>query len=749
MMADTLPGPVLADLDETVDPTTLLNAALAAERAGEASVAASMLAALRQRLPYWDEVPLRQAETLRARGDSAGAIAAYETVLELNPRRREALLAQGVLLLADGQVTRAQLLLLRCCGIAPDQAQAWDALGASLMLTNDWAAAESAFAHAQMLEPDVIAYAVHRAEAAFAAGSGPEEIGRLECVLREDPTNAAVLTALGEAFERLGRRAEAIDHLALAATLRPDEMLPHASLAQCLVRANRIAESLGAFERAIALAPSDPSERYTLDLRNNHAATLLRLHRFAEAAEALEALVARHGEQAGLMNNWANALVSLGRQDEGAAVARRAVANAPAANLTWRSLCNALPYCEGIGGAELLAAARAAGRTMPRHNIVAPLPDPDPHRRLRVGLLSPTLKTHPVGWLTAAGFENLDPARFELHAIGAEHGADPLFRRFRQIAASWTTLDGRIGRALIEHLHALRLDVLIDLGGYGDQGLMPLCAERLAPVQIKWVGAQNHSSGLAEMDWFLTDARETPQGFERFYAERLLRLPDGYVCYSPPPYAPEVAPLPALATGVVTFGCFNNLAKVTPGTIAAWARVLRAVPGSRFILKCHQMADPRTRESVLACFAAHGVDRSRIVPRGGAPHRALLGEYNEVDIVLDPFPYAGGLTTCEALWMGVPVVTLAGEIFAARHSASHLGNVGLTDWVADDLDAYQAIAVAKASDLAALAALRAGMRARVRASPLCDGPRFGRHLGLALRQAWQDWCATQARRRAA
>ncbi len=724
------------------DATGLLNAALDAVRAGDPAGEA-MLAGLRRRLPGWDEVPLRQAEMYRGRGEAARAIAGYEAVLELQPRRVEALLSLGALVLVRGEVHRAQSLFLQCCGIAPDLPEAWDALGSTLVLTGDHGAAESAFAQAQTLAPDNIGFAVHRSEAAFQAGGGAEEVARLECALERDPANAAVLTALAQGLERVGRRDEAIDYLMLAAALAPDHAIPHASLAQCLVRANRVAEALGALDRAIALAPDD------LTLRNNRAASLIRLHRHREARDELRVLIADHGEHGGLLNNLSNALVSLGEQDEGAALAARAVAAEPRSTLAWRTLCNALPYCEGIGGGELLAAALGGAEVLPRGEPPVWRMTADPERALRVGLLSPTLKTHPTGWLTIAGLENLDPRRFSLHAVGPEHGADPIFRRFRMVAASWTGLDGLGMEAQVARIRGLELDVLIDLGGYGDQGLLPLCAHRLAPVQVKWVGSQNHSTGLAEMDWFVSDRWETPAENAGFYAERLMVMPDGYVCYSPPPYAPDVAPLPALGTGGVTFGCFNNLAKITRGTVAAWAGILAAVPGSRLVVKCHQMADAGTRAGFVAQFAALGIDPARVQPRGGSPHRALLGEYGDIDIVLDPFPYSGGLTTCEALWMGVPVVTMPGEIFAARHSASHLGNVGLGEWVAADVAAYQALAVAWAGDLAGLAALRAGLRERMRGSPLCDGPRFGANFGAALRMAWRDWCGGRAMAHAA
>jgi protein O-GlcNAc transferase len=185
----------------------------------------------------------------------------------------------------------------------------------------------------------------------------------------------------------------------------------------------------------------------------------------------------------------------------------------------------------------------------------------------------------------------------------------------------------------------------------------------------------------------------------------------------------------------------NNLAKITPRVIATWAAILRRLPSARLILKTHQFSDAGTGERVHTEFAAHGVAAARVELGGSSRHCAFLGECNQVDIVLDPFPYSGGLTTCEALWMGVPTVTLPGEIFALRHSASHLSNVGLADWVAADLDLYIDLALARAADPDALATLRAGLRSRVKASPLCDAPRFGRHLGAALRHAWRDRCA--------
>ncbi len=344
--------------------------------------------------------------------------------------------------------------------------------------------------------------------------------------------------------------------------------------------------------------------------------------------------------------------------------------------------------------------------------------------------------------MTLGLFEALDPAAFEIVAFSQPLGPHPdmMARRFRSLASDWVVVDTDTAAARAERIRRHGIDILIDLGGHGDQGWAATCAWRAAPVQIKWVGAQSHTSGIAAMDWFITDRWESPPGAEAMHTEKLLRMPDGYCCYSPPPYAPDVAALPARVHGFATFGCFNNLSKITPEVIGAWARILLRVSDSRLLLKAHQFADPEIAAAVRTGFAGHGIDPARIELRGASPHRALLEQYGDVDIALDPFPYTGGLTTCEALWMGVPVITRPADYFATRHSASHLANVGLADWIAPDVDAYVALAAARAADIAGLADLRATLRPRLAASPLCDAPRFGRNLAAALRGVWRQWC---------
>jgi predicted O-linked N-acetylglucosamine transferase (SPINDLY family) len=286
------------------------------------------------------------------------------------------------------------------------------------------------------------------------------------------------------------------------------------------------------------------------------------------------------------------------------------------------------------------------------------------------------------------------------------------------------------------------IDILVDLAGHTSGHRLGAFARKPAPLQVSWLGYPD-TTGLSAIDYRLTDSIVDPPGAaDGFSSERLVRLPDGFHCYTPSDAAPDVAPLPAEKNGFVTFGSFNNLSKVNRGVLDAWADVLGRISGSRLVLKSRWLHMPEVCERIRKLLEQRGVARDRIELVAKLPTSAEhLALYGDIDIALDTFPYNGATTTCEALWMGVPVVTLAGDRHAARLGASMLSRVGLEGLVADRPQDYVEAATRLATDLPALARLRADLRGRVAASPLCDGPGFTRQLEAAFRTMWREWCA--------
>jgi predicted O-linked N-acetylglucosamine transferase (SPINDLY family) len=291
--------------------------------------------------------------------------------------------------------------------------------------------------------------------------------------------------------------------------------------------------------------------------------------------------------------------------------------------------------------------------------------------------------------------------------------------------------------ALAQRIHDDRIDVLVDLSGHTGRNRLPMFAWRPAPVQISWLG-YFATTGLAEIDYLLADPHVVPPGEEAQYTERIWRLPDSYLCFTLPTEPVAVAPLPALAHGYFTFGCLNNHKKLNDGVLAVWSRILHAVPHSKLLLKNHQLGEPSILRETVARFAAHGIDESRLLLEGPSSREQYFSTYGRVDLALDPFPYPGGTTSVEGLWMGVPVLTRRGDRFLSHLGELVVKSVGLHEWIAADTEDYVTRAIAAAADLPALAALRAGLRERVESSPLTDAPRFAGHWMTAIEQMWHE-----------
>ncbi|GAA3715372.1 hypothetical protein GCM10022421_23670 [Oceanisphaera sediminis] len=299
-------------------------------------------------------------------------------------------------------------------------------------------------------------------------------------------------------------------------------------------------------------------------------------------------------------------------------------------------------------------------------------------------------------------------------------------------------------RKLAQQFIEDEIDILFDLCGHNSGNHMRTMSMKPAPLLVKWVGGLINTTGLSTMDYLLSDNIETPEGEDEFYTEKLIRMPDDYICYNSPIYTPDIHITPAKYNGYITLGCFNNPTKLNAVLLEKWARIMHTLPNSRLLLKGFQFSSETLRNNIQAQFSKLDINEDRILLEGPSPHAELLQTYNKIDIALDPWPYSGGLTTCEAMYMGVPVVTLPGPTFAGRHSATHLTNVGLGQLVAEDWQQYHDIVVHLASDLDNLSNIRSHLRAALLESPLCDAPRFARNFSNAMRAIWQRHCENKA-----
>ncbi|MEE1921400.1 tetratricopeptide repeat protein [Pseudomonas sp. 148P] len=591
----------------------------------------------------------------------------------------------------------------RLCQRRPDDAGAWQTLG-NLQLNAEPAQALASFEQALQLQPN-------------------------------DPQ---ALELVAKAAQKLGDADRAEQLASRALDLVPDFGPAHHRLATLYFEKGRFEPALRHIDRALAQQPDN------CRLLSRKGLILNRLDRHGEAIAVFTTLIRREPADYSHWNNLANLYKDIGKLDLADEHYRKAI------DLAGRK--DVLPYSNRLTTLhydpkqrrEYIFAVCKEWQMRFGPTSVPERPRPDnlaPDRLLRIGLVSDGLRQHPVGNMIVGVLEHLPRHQFQLFAYSSSQVNDHLTRRIRARVTDWRAIRHMDTQQLVQQIQDDRIDILIDLSGHNAGNRMDTMALQPAPLLVKWVGGLINTTGLDAIDYLLSDAIESPRGEDAFYTEKLIRLPDDYICYDPPPYAPDIKALPAQANGFVTFGCFNNPTKVNDELLGHWAQVLQTVADSRLLLKGGAFANPELREHVQAVLGEHGIAAERVMVEGPVGHRDLLDSYNRVDIALDPWPYSGGLTTCEALLMGVPVVTLPGPTFAGRHSATHLVNAGLPELVVDSWEAYVERAAGLARDLKNLALIRSFLRRVLMNSPVCDAPRFAGHLGTALRAIWQRYCA--------
>jgi protein O-GlcNAc transferase len=435
-----------------------------------------------------------------------------------------------------------------------------------------------------------------------------------------------------------------------------------------------------------------------------------------------------------------------GQFDEALIYVRRAVRIRPDnyglyQNLVFSMLYNSRHVAHTLFSEHLQLARQFEGTLLP--GVLPHANEKTPNRRLKIGYVSPDFRRHSVAYFIEPILLSHSREHFELFCYSLTSLEDEVTARMKRYADQWKNIAGMEDHQAAELIRTEGIDILVDLAGHAYNSRILIFARKPAPVQASWIGYPA-TTGFSSMDYKIVDGYTDPPGVtEQFYSEKLMRLPGCFLCYLPDKDSPEVGTLPVLISGEITFGSFNDFAKVTPEVVALWSAILKRIPDSTLMLKAISFSDRGIHQYVNDMFAKHGIDSERIeLLPFAASFPEHLSLYNQIDIGLDPFPYNGTTTTCEALWMGVPVVTLAGNTHASRVGVSLLSNIGLPELIAETPDEYVAIAVTLAADVNRLQSLRARLRAAMEQSPLTDAARFTLNLENCYRKMWETWCAS-------
>lgn len=654
-----------------------------------------------------------EAVALHRSGNLDGAQALYNRILEEQPDNAQVLNAAGVLRCQRGDHENGIPLLRRSIGSTPGNPSFLCNLAIALDETRRPAEALTACEQAILLKGDLADAHYYR----------------------------------GICLTKLGRRDEAVESYRRALSLDPSLSPAHNNLAILLMERGDLAGAIAAYGKAIEHNPGY-AEAY-----NNLGNAYKLSGNCTLAIAAFEKSIALNPRCSEAYSNLAGAFKDQGDVVKALLYGRKALEADPRNPVCHSNFLLTLHYQEGIDPRDIfeqhwhwdaLHGARLTREASPHPN------DPSPGRRLRIGYVSPDFKKHSVAYFIEAVLAAHDHGAFEVFCYADVDNPDAVTAKLMSLADGWRDISALTDLEAASLIRSDRIDILVDLAGHTGKKQMTLFARKPAPIEITWLGYPD-TTGLSAMDYRLTDAFADPIGLtEEINTEELLRLAPSFLCYTPPAGTPEVGPLPLKETGSVTFGSFNNRAKITESTVRLWSGILQALPDARLVVKANTLSDREVRENLLGRFEKNGVLSDRITLHGYIPSLAEhFSLYNRIDIALDTFPYHGTTTTCEALWMGVPVIVLEGDAHVSRVGASILSNVGLSELIVCSPEEYACKAAALARDEGRLEAMRRGLRERMRRSPLMDRTSFTRGLEEEYRRVWSLWCGKALGRGAA
>ena len=673
-------------------------------------------------------------------GDLGSAREAIERAVDIEPSNTYFLNSLGNVYLKLNRDTDAQSCFERAVALFPENFEASNNLAAVLKRRGRFDEAERSCRQALAVNPDY-------AEAHNNLGNTLFEMGRLEeaeqsidRALALKPDYAEAKNNLGNVLWKLGRSQQAENCYREALALRPEYAEAHNNLGNALFDMGRLDEAEQCYRQAFALKPDYARAHCNL----GH--TLLKLQRVEEAERHCRRALEISPDYAEAECNLGLVLSQTGRLDEAQSCYRRALALKPDFVDAHYNLIFVLDLMESGSTREQQEERRRwyaqHGRTyadsaVPHDNSA------DPERKLRIGYVSADFHLHSAYFIFAPIIRLHDRSGCEVICYSGVKNEDDCTVAIREPADSWRSTLGLSDESLAEQIRRDRVDILVDLSGHSAGNRLLTFARKPAPVQITAWGYAT-GTGMQTMDYFFADPVLVPQDERGHFSEEVVDLPC-CVCYEAPGYAPPPSPLPSAAGKPFTFGCLNRIEKISGRSFRLWARILGAVPGSRILIKDSRIDDAGIREQLLRRLAGHGIGGERVCLLGNSPHAEHLGNYAEVDLALDPYPHGGGVSSMEALWMGVPVVTLMGSTVPGRLSASILTALGAPEWIARTDEEYVQTAVNLASDRARLSRVREQLRPRMLKSIVGDVRRYTDSVERIYRSLWRRWCARSAR----
>ena len=678
----------------------------------------------------------QEALSLHRTGHLDQASEIYLKILAVKPLHGDALNLLGSLFLQKQDYQRAIPLLRKAVKIYPDRPNYLSNLASAFKDNQQLDAAEAAYKKVIAIHPDHIEALYNLAGVLVKKQKLNEAANVYKEVLELKPTMLEALNELGALLISQEKFTEAINCFEKTLSHAPNNIEAYCAIGAALQTQEKFAESIKVYEKALKKMPTEGI------FFNNMANSLVKLGRLHEALIAYQKALEYNPNLRNAYINLAWTYREHGQLKESFDCFQRLQARKDLSPQDHSDLLFSLNYDPSFSNKELLDAANKWWKIHghPETRTFSHPPRALPPKKLKVGFISPDFSKHPVGFFLTPLLQEINEQTFEIFCyaqMNANQG-DELTEYIRNRADHWHLISSMSDEAVAEKIFSDRIDILIDLAGHTANNRLMVFVRKPAPIQVNWLGYVN-TTGLANMDYRITDQVVDPIGEETAASETIYRLPHGFFCYAPDNSPDYEASLPFAKNGFITFGSFNNLPKITPQVISLWAKIMALLPSAKLLFTSRQFKDKAIISRYKDLFIKEGIGPERINFHGSLPLREYLSLISTVDIALDPFPHNGHTITCDTLWMGVPVITLRGDRYAGRMTASALSTIGLSDLIAEDQEEYVRKCVDLALDIGKLSLMRQGMRKRISRSPMCDKKRFANDFERAL---WDIWGKT-------